>query len=188
MLLPSEVRVLPHQPQHRAVQVKPRGFVSACHCPLNSPRFPWEYLDDDGGTRIPRPATETPSIRYLELARPPQPLTHPAPAPHPRNGRQPERPARAGRGRGKQHMAEAIQHLQDEGQVSLTWSDMAGSADGHARRPLARLSFHRPWRLRRVGAGRPGRALADDQGKANLLSATQFGRCLPVMLRCDWWS
>jgi hypothetical protein len=142
--------------------------------------LPWEYLYDDVEGEYLCLATETPLVRYLELARPPQPLTIQPPlrilgmvaSPSDR----PELDVELE----KQHMAEAIQHLQDEGQVSLTW------LGGQTWRDLQKAMRGGPWHVFHfIGHGdfdaseQEGQvALADDEGKASLLSATQLGRLL----------
>src|SRR5271157_295499 len=142
--------------------------------------LPWEYLYDEAEGDYICLATETSLIRYLELARPPQPLTiQPplcilgmvaSPADLPQLDVELER----------RQMHEAIQHLQDEGQVSVTW------LEGQTWRDLQKAMRGGPWHVFHfIGHGdfdaaeQEGLiALADEQGKSSLLSATQLGRLL----------
>ncbi len=142
--------------------------------------LPWEYLYDEAEGDYICLGTETPLIRYLELPQPPKPLTiQPplrilgmvaSPADLPQLDVELE----------KRQMAEAIKHLQDEGQVSLTW------LEGPTWRDLQKAMRDGPWHVFHfIGHGdfdaseQEGLvALADEQGKSNLLSATQMGRLL----------
>jgi hypothetical protein len=142
--------------------------------------LPWEHLYDDLEREYTCLAKETPLVRYLELARPPQPLTiQPplcilgmvaSPCDLPQLDVELE----------MRQMAEAIQHLQDEGQVSLTW------LKGQTWRDLQKAMRGGPWHVFHfIGHGdfdalaQEGQiALIDDQGKTDLLSATQLGRLL----------
>ncbi len=142
--------------------------------------LPWEYVYDDVEREFICLAKETPLIRYLELARPRQPLTILPPlrilgmvaSPNELPGLDTEKE--------KRQMAEAIQHLQDAGQVSLTW------LEGPTWRDLQKAMLRGPWHVFHfIGHGdfdateREGQiALADEQGKTNLLSASQLGRLL----------
>jgi hypothetical protein len=142
--------------------------------------LPWEHLYDEAEREYVCLAKETPLIRYLELTRPPQPLTIRPPLRVLGMVASPSDLPALDVELEKQQMAEAIQHLQNEGQVSLTW------LEGQTWRALDKAMSGGHWHVFHfIGHGdfdaakQEGQvALADEQGKTNLLSATQLGRLL----------
>ena len=142
--------------------------------------LPWEYLYDEAEGEYICLAKETPLIRYLELARPPQPLTIQPPLRILGMVASPSDLPELDMEKEKRQMAEAIRHLQDEGRVSLKW------LEGQTWRDLQKAMRGGPWHVFHfIGHGdfdateQEGQiALADEQGKSSLLSATQLGRLL----------
>ncbi len=142
--------------------------------------LPWEYLYDEAQGEYICLAKETPLIRYLELARPPQPLTIQPPLRILGMVASPSDLPELDMEKEKQQMAEAIRHLQDEGRVSLKW------LEGQTWRDLQKAMRDGPWHVFHfIGHGdfdateQEGQiALADEQGKSSLLSAKQLGRLL----------
>jgi len=142
--------------------------------------LPWEYLYDEAQGEYICLTKETPLIRYLELARPPQPLTIKPPLRILGMVASPSDLPELDMEKEKRQMAEAIRHLQDEGRVSLTW------LEGQTWRDLQKAMRRGPWHVFHfIGHGdfdaadQEGQiALADEAGKSNLLSATQLGRLL----------
>ena len=142
--------------------------------------LPWEYLYDEAEREYLCLAKETPLIRYLELARPPQPLTIQPPLRILGMVASPSDLPELDMEKEKRQMAEAIRHLQDEGRVSLKW------LEGQTWRDLQKAMRGGPWHVFHfIGHGdfdateQEGQiALADEQGKSSLLSAKQLGRLL----------
>ncbi len=142
--------------------------------------LPWEHLYDEAEREFICLAKETPLIRYLELARPPEPLTIRPPLRILGMVASPTDLHELDLELEMRQMAEAIQHLQDEGQVSLTW------LEGQTWRDLQKAMLGGPWHVFHfIGHGDFDRseqegqiALADEQGKSSVLSATQLGRLL----------
>ena len=171
--------MLSQQPQYSAAQGKGLRIRLRVDAPQLA-ILPWEYLYDEAQGEYICLAKETPLIRYLELARPPQPLTIQPPLRILGMVASPSDLPELDMEKEKRQMAEAIRHLQDEGRVSLKW------LEGQTWRDLQKAMRGGPWHVFHfIGHGdfdateQEGQiALADEQGKSSLLSATQLGRLL----------
>ena len=179
-LLPSEVRSC-YRNSLNTTRAQGKGLRIRLR--VDAPELailPWEYLYDEAEREYLCLAKETPLIRYLELARPPQPLTIQPPLRILGMVASPSDLPELDMEKEKRQMAEAIRHLQDEGRVSLKW------LEGQTWRDLQKAMRGGPWHVFHfIGHGdfdateQEGQiALADEQGKSSLLSATQLGRLL----------
>ncbi len=179
-LLPSEIRscyrssLIAARSQGKGLRVRLR---------IESPQLaalPWEYLFDEAENEYLCLAKETPLIRYLEMPRPAPPLTISPPLRILGMVASPLDLPRLDVEKEKEHMAEAIKHLLERGQVSLTW------LDGSTWRDLQKAMRGSPWNVFHfIGHGdfdatvQEGQiALEDEQGKSHLLMANQLGRLL----------
>jgi CHAT domain/NACHT domain len=179
-LLPSEVRSCYRNSLNLA---RGQGKGLRIRLRIDAPELavlPWEYTYDNLEREYICLARETPVIRYLELARPTQPLTIRPPLRILGMVASPTDLPQLDIGREKQQMAEAIQHLVDAGQVSLTW------IEGPGWRDMQKAMRGGPWHVFHfIGHGdfeatqQEGQiALVDEEGQTKLLSATQLGRLL----------
>ncbi len=142
--------------------------------------LPWEYLYDAAEGDYICLTKQTPLIRYLELAHPAKPLMIKPPLRILGMVASPRDLHKLDVELEKRQMAEAIQHLQEKGQVTLTW------LASPTWRDLDNAMCGGPWHVFHfIGHGdfdvkeQEGLiALADEQGMSNLLSATQLGRLL----------
>ena len=179
-LLPSEIRSCYRSSRNKAREQNKGLRLQLRIEPPELATLPWEYLYDETNGDFICLAKETPLIRYMELAQPPKPLTIQPPLRILGMVASPIDLRALDVELEKRQMAEAIQHLQDKGQVSLTW------LEGPTWRDLQKAMRGGPWHVFHfIGHGvfdvseQEGLiALADEHGKTNLLSATQLGRLL----------
>ncbi len=179
-LLPSEVRSCYRSSRNTA---RAQGKGLRLRLRIDAPKLaalPWEYLYDEAEGDYICLTKQTPVIRYPELALPPNPLTIKPPLRILGMIASPTDLPKLDTELEKRQMAEAIQHLQDKGQVSLTW------LEGSTWRDLDNAMCHGTWHIFHfIGHGdfdakeQEGLiALANEQGKSDLFPAEQFGRLL----------
>jgi WD40 repeat protein len=142
--------------------------------------LPWEFLYDARQGEYLCLSRQTPLVRYLELPQSAEPLQIKPPlrilgmVASPSNQEQLDIPRERGR------IEEALSDLQARGLVELTW------LEGQTWRDLQRAMRAGPWHIFHfIGHGgfdpRSDEGvllLADEQGKASLLTATQMGHLL----------
>ena len=179
-LLPTEVRSCYRSSLNIAREVS-KGLRLRLR--IDAPELaalPWEYLYDELEGDYTCLAKDTPLTHYPELIQSRKPLTIQPPLRILGMVASPSDLPVLDVDVEKTHMTEAIQHLRDEGLVSLTW------LEGQTWRDLQEAMRGGPWHVFHfIGHGdfdsstQEGLiALADEQGVANLLSATQMGRLL----------
>lgn len=142
--------------------------------------IPWEYLYDDVEGDYFCLSTETPIIRFLELARPPQPLTTEPPLSILGVIAGPKDLPALDIEREKAQMQAAVEHLIDKGIIKLTW------LEGQSWRELQASMRNGPWHvLHFIGhgsfntdIGEGAIALVNDDGNTYQLDATNLGRLL----------
>ena len=140
--------------------------------------LPWEFLYDEAEREHTCLDRGTPIVRHMEMARASHPLTIRPPLRILGMIASPVDLPDLDVGREKRHMEEAIRHLRDEGRVSVQW------LAGQTARDLQKAMIGGPWNVFHfIGHGNfdgaEGQvALADEQGRSRLLSATQLGQLL----------
>ncbi|MFQ5629508.1 MAG: CHAT domain-containing protein, partial [bacterium] len=142
--------------------------------------LPWEFLYDAQESAHICLLNETPIIRYLELTRPPQPLTIEPPLRILGMVASPGDLPALDVAKEKQQMAAAIEHLTEAGYISLNW------LDGQSWRDLQKAIRHGPWHIFHfIGHGgfesQSGEgllALADENGNTHKLPASKLGLLL----------
>ncbi len=142
--------------------------------------LPWEFLYDPGAAEYLCLSSMTPIVRYLELAQPPQVLHVTPPLSILGVISSPKDLPELDVEREKQRLERAIQGLRADGLVELTW--LPGQTWYHLQRAMRRGPWHI---LHFIGHGgfdaRTDEgliALEDEEGKAQLLTATHLGRLL----------
>jgi len=150
---------------------------------IQSPKLaalPWEFLYDAGQAEYVCLSSNTPIVRYLELPQPPEPLSVRLPLRILGMIASPKDLADLDVKREKQRVEKAIRHLLARGLVELTW------LPGQTWQDLQRSMHRGPWHIFHfIGHGGfdPNTdegliALKDDEGRAQILSATHLGRLL----------
>ena len=142
--------------------------------------LPWEYLYDSRQAEYVCLSRNTPVVRYMELPQPILPLTVTPPLRILGMVASPNDLPLLDVTREKQRVENAIQALRASGLVELTW------LEGQTWRDLQRAMRAGPWHVFHfIGHGGYDRqteegciALADEEGQASRLSATQLGRLL----------
>ncbi len=142
--------------------------------------MPWEYLYDESEGDFVCLSTDTPIVRYLELARPPDPLTFTPPMRILGMVASPDDRPKLDVGREKQRIAEALSDLEARGLVSMTWMEGATWQD------LQKAMRQGPWHVFHfVGhggfdatTGGGMLALCDENNQTFRLSAVNLGRLL----------
>jgi len=142
--------------------------------------LPWEFLYDDRHGKYLCLSSKTPPVRYLELPQPIQPLIVTPPLRILGMIASPSDLPDLEMDREIQRVEEAVKELQAEGLMELKW------LPGQTWRALQRTMRWGPWHVFHfIGHGGfdPNIdegliALADEQGKSKLISATQLGRLL----------
>ncbi len=142
--------------------------------------LPWEFLYDPREAEYICLCRDTPVVRYLELPRPPTPLTVTAPLRVLGMVASPKGLEPLDVEREKQRIERALAGLQDEGLVELTW--LEGQTWRHLQRAM-RLGEWHVFHFIGHGGFDSARdeglvALANDRGEMHRLLATQLGRLL----------
>lgn len=148
--------------------------------PPNLAALPWEYLYDPRQAEYVCLSRTTPIVRYIELPRAIQPLTVTPPLCILGMIASPHGLSTLDVAREKGRVERAIQGLQRQGLVELTW------LTGQTWRDVQRTMRFGPWHVFHfIGHGGFDRnndegflALADEEGEISRLSATQLGRLL----------
>jgi WD40 repeat protein len=142
--------------------------------------LPWEFLYDPDGSDYICLSSMTPIVRYLELAQPPRPLLVTPPLSILAMTSSPKDLPELDIEREKQRLEKAIADLLAKGLVELTW--LPGQTWYHLQREMRRGPWHI---LHFIGHGgfdaRTDEgliALEDEEGKAQMLTATHLGRLL----------
>jgi CHAT domain/WD domain, G-beta repeat len=142
--------------------------------------LPWEFLYDPGASEYICLSSTTPIVRYLELAQPPQALRVTQPLSILGVISSPKDLPELDIEREKQRLEKAIADLRARGLVELTW--LPGQTWYHLLRAMRRGPWHI---LHFIGHGgfdaRTDEgliALEDEEGRAQLLTATHLGRLL----------
>ena len=142
--------------------------------------LPWEFLYDARQGEYVCLSRQTPLVRYLELPQSAQPLPVKPPLRILCMIASPGDQAQLDIGREQGRIQEALSDLQARGLVELTW------LEGQTWRDLQRAMRGGPWHVFHfIGHGgfdprsdEGVLALADDQGRTSLLTATQMGQML----------
>jgi len=142
--------------------------------------LPWEYLYDASEGDYVCLSADTPLVRYLEFDRPPEPIVVKPPLSILGMISSPSDRAPLDVAREKQRVETATQGLCDASLIKLTW------LEGSTWRDLQKAMRKGPYHVFHfVGHGGFDAAsdegviaLTDDEGKMELLSATQLGRLL----------
>lgn len=142
--------------------------------------LPWEFLYDPDGSEYICLSSMTPIVRYLELAQPPRPLLVTPPLSILAMTSSPKDLPELDIEREKQRLEKAIADLRAKGLVELTW--LPGQTWYHLQRAMRRGPWHI---LHFIGHGgfdaRTDEgliALEDEEGRAQMLTATHLGRLL----------
>jgi catechol 2,3-dioxygenase-like lactoylglutathione lyase family enzyme len=179
-LLTGEVRNRYDVSQERAVQQSQGLRLKLRIRPPELAALPREFLYDPRQAEYVCLSHDTPVVRYLELPRPPRPLTVTPPLRILGMVASPTDLEPLKVEREKQRVQEALKDLQAAGLVELTW------LPGQTRRDLQRAMRRDPWHIFHfIGHGGFDRsadegfiALADRQGGTHRLMATQLARLL----------
>lgn len=142
--------------------------------------LPWEYLYDQTEGEYVCLSSDTPLVRYLELPRPAPPLKVEPPLRILGMIANPSDQDQLNVERERERMRQALRRLEGKGLVKLTW------LDGQTWQDLHRAMQRGPWHIFHfIGHGgfNPRTdegvlALANEEGKTRLLSATELGRLL----------
>jgi formylglycine-generating enzyme required for sulfatase activity len=142
--------------------------------------LPWEYLYDPRLAKYICLSRNTPLVRYLELSQPIQPLAVTPPLSILGMVASPRDLPRLNVEREKQRVERAIQDLQAQGRVTLTW------LAGQTWRDLQEVMWQGPWHIFHfIGHGGFDKAadegyiaLADQEGETERLGATKLGGLL----------
>ena len=142
--------------------------------------LPWEFMYDTSTGDYVCLSSDTPLVRYLQFDRPPEALTVTPPitilamVASPR-----DRPALDAK-REKERMQQATAGLQAAGLLNIEW--LEGSTWRDLQHTLRRKDYHIFHFVGHGGfdaaAGEGVLAFTDDEGKSQLLSATEIGRLL----------
>lgn len=179
-ILPDEVRTCYRLSREKAMQ---QGKGLRLRLRIEAPdlaALPWEFLYDDTEGDFVCLSRETPVIRYLELDRPPEPLSIQPPLRILGMVASPEDLPALDVEREKKRMEVALKDLTSRGLISITW------LEGQTWRDLQRAMRGGPWHVFHfVGhggfdkiSGEGTLALADDAGRTFRLEATKLGRLL----------
>lgn len=142
--------------------------------------LPWEFLYSSKEREYVCLSSNTPLVRYIELPRPPQPLTITPPLRILGMTASPRDLPGLDVVREKQRIERAIQGLQEQGAIELTW------LEGQTADDLQRAIRVGQWHVFHfIGHGDFNVhidegliALVDDEGNADFLRATDLGRLL----------
>ena len=142
--------------------------------------LPWEFLYDPGQGEYVCLSSNTPIVRYLELPRPPQPLTVTPPLRILGMIASPENLGDLDVEREQQRVERATERVRASGNVTLTW------LEGQTWQDLQRAMRRGPWHVFHfIGHGGYDSnvdegliALTDEDGQAHYLSSTQLGLLL----------
>jgi len=179
-LLPGEVRSLYRSSRGKAVA---EGQGLRLKLRISDPALaslPWEFLFDAVHDEYICLSTQTPLVRYLELAHPPRPLTVSPPLRILGMVASPEGVEKLDVSLEKQRVAEALADLTDRGLVEFHW------LAGQTRQDLQRAMRRGPWHIFHfIGHGgfdplhnEGVLILADAAGQAEPLNARQLGTLL----------
>ena len=150
---------------------------------INSPEMaalPWVFLYDAKEAEYVCLSSNTPIVRYIELPRPPQPLTVTPPLRILGMIASPQGLSDLDIEREKQRVESALKDLRTRGAIELTW------LEGQTAYDLQRAMQGGPWHIFHfIGHGGFNSStdeglisLVDDEGRADYLSATHVGRVL----------
>ena len=142
--------------------------------------LPWEFLYDANEAEYVCLSSNTPIVRYIELPRPPQPLTVTPPLRILGMTASPQGLEELDIEREKQRVESALEDLRTTGAIELTW------LEGQTAYDLQRAMQGGPWHIFHfIGHGGFNSStdeglisLVDDEGRADYLSATHVGRLL----------
>jgi hypothetical protein len=142
--------------------------------------LPWEYLYDEAEGDYFCLSTETPLIRFLELPRPPEPLTTKPPLNILGMIASPADLPSLDVEKEKAQMINAVEHLIEKGFITLSW------LEGQTWRALQAAMRKGPWHiLHFIGhgafddnTGEGAIALVNDDGSTYHLAASNLGRLL----------
>ncbi len=179
-LFPEEIRSCYRMSRQRALQ---EGKGLRLRLRIEAPELasmPWEYLYDESEGDFVCLSTDTPIVRYLELDRPPEPLTFTPPMRILGMVASPEDRAKLDVSREKQRISEALADLEARGLVSMTWME------GATWQELQKAMRQGPWHVFHfVGhggfdatSGEGMLALCDENNQTFRLSAVKLGRLL----------
>ncbi|MBI5034238.1 MAG: tetratricopeptide repeat protein [Chloroflexi bacterium] len=150
---------------------------------IGSPQLaalPWEFLYDTRNAEYVCLSTNTPVVRYLELPQPIQPLLVTLPLRVLGMIVSPTDLPELDVKREKQRVENALKDLQTRGMVQVTW--LAGQTWRDLQRAMRSGTWHIFHFIGHGGfdsnADEGLVALADDEGKAEYMNATQLGRLL----------
>ncbi|MCB9264969.1 MAG: CHAT domain-containing protein [Lewinellaceae bacterium] len=142
--------------------------------------LPWEYLYDETEGDYFSLSSETPLVRFLELARPMEPLTIEPPLKILGMVASPKTLPPLDVEREKAQMMASVEHLIDKGLINITWLEeqtwrgLQGAirqGSWHIFHFIGHGGFN-------AGAGEGAIALADEEGGVYELAATSLGRLL----------
>lgn len=142
--------------------------------------LPWEFMYDPGQAKYVCLSSHTPLVRYLELPRPPQPLSITSPLRILGMAVGPKDLGDLNIDHEKLRVEKAIKDLKINGLIELTW------LKGQTWQDLQREMRSGPWHIFHFighggfnfNSGEGLIALADDAGNARFLSATHLGMLL----------
>ncbi|HEY7124629.1 MAG TPA: tetratricopeptide repeat protein [Ktedonobacterales bacterium] len=179
-LLPDEIRSLYYESRREALR---RGMGLRLRLRILAPELaalPWEYLYDQRQADYLCLSRQTPLVRYVEVSQPIEPLTIVPPLRILAMMCSPSDQDPLDVAREQERVRQALQGLERERLVEITW------LEGQTWRHLHREMHRGPWHVFHfIGHGGfdPRKnegllALAEDNGKTHLLSATELGRLL----------